>query len=73
MTYTFPDVRSLTFFFCRDHLDQLEFLEKMELMDSPAPLAPLDLEDVLERLVLLCVALVRLLPSQLSISAALRV
>lgn len=55
----------LILFFCRDHLDQLEFLAKMDLTDSPAPLAPLDLVDVLEKLVPLCVTLVGLLPSEL--------
>lgn len=39
----------------------------MELMDSLDPLAPLDLVDVLEKLVLLCVTLPGLLPSLFSV------
>lgn len=35
----------------------------MDLMDSQAPLAPLDLVDVLEKVVLLCVTLTGLFPS----------
>lgn len=50
-------LQSNTHCFCRDHLDQVDLLVKMDQMDRLAPLDPLDLVDVLENLVLLCVKL----------------